>query len=138
MILDKSLMFSDSQAFTGSAASSNVIDLGKGDLGNSPMELIVLMEAPIVRAAGDCNMTVALQTDDNSSFTSATNLATATYAKADTAAGTELLKIKVPVGAERYLRVNYTFDNAPDSGTISAFLVEGGARQTNKNDLDIL
>lgn len=137
MILDKQNAFSESQAFTATAASENVIDLGKGDLGNSPMEVIVNVEADLVRAAGACNVTIALQTDDNAAFSSATNLATATYAKAVVLAGTELFKVKVPVGAERYLRLNYTFDNAPDSGTMSAYLTMGGERQTNLNDLDI-
>lgn len=106
-ILDAQNQYSDAQALSGTAASTNLIDhsadrnIGTG----TPMAVMLTLD---VAAAVGGTITVALQTDDNSGFSSATTLGSATITNGD-AAGTKYV-IPVPPGTsfERYSRLNYT------------------------------
>lgn len=133
MMYDKLNTFGTAQAVTASAASTDIIDLGAvRDLGNGePLELVILV-GTTVTADGAATVTFALQTDDNDGFSSAATLAsTAAIGKASLTAGTEVLRVKVPLDVERYLRVYYTVATGPlTAGTFTAFLAAD--RQANK------
>jgi hypothetical protein len=133
MMYDKLLTFGTDQAVTATAASTDIVDLGAvRDIGNGePLELVILC-TQTVTAAGAATVTFTFETDDNSGFSSAATLAaTAAIGKASLTAGTEVLRVKVPLAVERYLRMNYTVATGPlTAGTFTAFLAAD--RQANK------
>ena len=76
MILDKQNLFSDSQALTATAVSTNVIDLGADD-SKIPAEVeknAAILAQVDTTFAGGTSVQVGLYTDDNDSFSSATLL----------------------------------------------------------------
>lgn len=143
MIVDNTLVFSDSQAVTATAASTNVIDLGpvgtpygasaavSFDIGKGS-EIPILIE--VTEAFNNLtSVTFSLETDDNSAFSSA---ATVAQGPAVLLAGLGLGAVinfpaELPIGInERYLRLKYTLaGTAPTTGKIFAGIV--AARQTN-------
>ncbi|EAA5679595.1 hypothetical protein D6R12_09710 [Salmonella enterica subsp. enterica serovar Weltevreden] len=117
MILDKLLMFSEKQAVTVSAASTDVIDLGpidgtRRDIGvGYPLEFWATVDTTAT-AAGAATLNAQLQTSpDNSTWT--TIYDSGALALAALTAGTRLFSAKVPAGVQRYLRVNYTVGTGP-------------------------
>jgi hypothetical protein len=125
MMYDKLNTFGTDQAVTTTAASTDIIDLGAArDMGNGePLELVILVTQNVT-AAGAATVTFALETDDNAGFSSPVVLGNSgAIGKALLTAGTEVLRVKVPLDAERYLRTNYTVATGPlTAGTFTAFL----------------
>ncbi|MBS6032227.1 MAG: hypothetical protein KIB40_03580 [Pantoea sp.] len=117
MILDKLLMFSEAQAVTASAASTDVIDLGpidgtRRDIGvGYPLELFVNVNTTAA-AAGAATVNIQLQTSpDNSTWT--TLASTSDLALSALTSGKRVWSQKVPQGVQRYLRVNYVVGTGP-------------------------
>ncbi|EJL90268.1 Bbp16 family capsid cement protein [Pantoea sp. GM01] len=117
MILDKLLMFSEAQAVTATAASTDVIDLGpidgtRRDIGvGYPLELFVNVNTTAT-AAGAATVNIQLQTSaDNSSWTTLT--ASGDLALSALTAGKRVYSTKVPQGVQRYLRMNYAVGTGP-------------------------
>lgn len=137
MIFDSTNLFSDAQAITASAASTNVIDFGATDTPQHAANAItrdigkgnvIELYAQVVEAftaAGAGTLTIDLQTDTAEGFGSATTLWTsATIGKADLVAGYRLPIYFMPQGIQRYLRLNYTVGTGPmTAGKITAGLV---------------
>jgi len=124
MFIDKELELSDSQAVTSSAASTNYIDLSvDADVGVGK-PLWVIMQLDVAADAGNSDETysVALQTDDNTSFSSATDIATTTITRGD-AAGTGYT-MGFPMANERYIRLYYTTAGTSPSMTISSWVTD--------------
>jgi hypothetical protein len=70
-----------------------------------------------VTSDGAATVTIALQTDSTTAFGSPTTLhATAALGKALLTANTELIRIRIPHGMERYARVLYTIGSETLSG----------------------
>ena len=120
MFIDSKQAFSDGQALTATAVSTNVIDLGVDrDIG--PGEHMAVMVSSSVDAGGTSpTLQVVVQTDDNDSFSSATTIGTSSVT-ADLVAGQ---KIVVPIGLtnERYLRLNLVAGGTSPTHTIDAYL----------------
>lgn len=117
MILDKLLMFSEAQAVTASAASTDVIDLGpidgtRRDIGvGYPLELFVNVNTTAA-AAGAATVNIQLQTSpDNSTWTTLTS--SGDLALSALTSGKRVMSQKVPQGVQRYLRVNYVVGTGP-------------------------
>ncbi|EPV6100130.1 Bbp16 family capsid cement protein [Escherichia coli] len=117
MILDKLLMFSEKQAVTATAPSTDVIDLGPidgtvRDIGvGEPLEWIVNVDTTAT-AAGASTVNVNLQTSpDNSTWT--TIASSGDLALAALTAGKRIVSQKVPQGVQRYLRLNYAVTTGP-------------------------
>ena len=125
MMYDKLNTFGTDQVVTTTAASTDIVDLGAArDIGNGePLELVILVTQSVT-AAGAATVTFTLETDDNAAFSSPVVLANSgAIGKAALGAGTEVLRVKVPLDAERYLRTNYTVATGPlTAGTFTAFL----------------
>ena len=130
MITDDLLYFSDEQAVTVTAASTNVLDLGDAtDSYYNTVNQEYASGKPIfvnVRIPASFATLTSIgfklqESDDNSSFTDVAGTAT-TVALADAVAGYGK-DILLPTGLKRYLRMYYTV-TGPDAtaGTISAFL----------------
>jgi hypothetical protein len=142
MILDNTLVLSDSQAITADAGSTNVIDLGAP---GTPIGAAAALIADVGKATGIdiiCNvveafnnlttLAISLQSDDNAAFSSPTEIATRTFALAEINA-TKMLRWPslLPEGtSERYVRLYYDVTGtAPTTGKITAAIV--AARQTS-------
>lgn len=126
MILDKELIFSSSQAVTAAAASTDIIDQGSAANALGEELYLVITCNTAATAAGAATVNFQLQTDDNSSFSSpAILLETGDVAKTALTANKVVFKGKLPVGAERYLRVYYNVLTGPlTAGAFSAYLVK--------------
>lgn len=131
MIIDKRLEFSDSQVVTATGASTNSIDIfslgtpapaaiagaTQRDVGpGEPVYVNIVLEAV---SGTSPTLTVGIQTDDNSAFSSPTTKFTSA-----TFTGTGIFSI--PVGRsiinEQFARLNYTVGGTTPSFTISSFL----------------
>lgn len=117
MILDKLLMFSEAQAVTATAASTDVIDLGpidgtRRDIGvGYPLEFWTTVNTTAT-ASGAATVNVQLQTSpDNSTWT--TIASSGDLALSALVAGKRIVSQKVPSGVKKYLRVNYTVGTGP-------------------------
>lgn len=139
MIMDRTLLFSDGQAITATAASTNVVDLGATgtvygassaivrDVGNGN---VVEMHCGVTQSFNNLtSLTITIETDDNAAFSSAQTVWTSpAYTLAQLAVGAkQLLPTSLPVGTnERYVRLKYTVaGTAPTAGKITAGVVAG-------------
>jgi hypothetical protein len=134
MIFDRSLLMSNAQAITATAASTDVIDLGAtGTVFGNSAALVrdvgrgyeIPLRVQVVQAFNNLtSLTVAVQCDDNSGFSSARTVATSqAVALASLAVGYVFEEIPTfQVGTnERYVRLNYTVaGTAPTTGQITA------------------
>ena len=132
MIQDKKLMFSDSQDLTSTADSTNILDLGAhGDDIQRELTLFVQFRGN-VESAGQSTLIIQLNTDDalnadgddlaadNTLWTSAS------IAKTALTDGAMLVKMPLPPGIQRYLRLTYTVGTANlTAGAIDAGLIWG-------------
>lgn len=132
MIYDQQSILSDAQAITATAASTNIIDLGPiasgivRDIGKGSE---IPLRFQVVQAFNNLtSLTVAVQVDDNSAFSSAKTVWTQTLTLAELTAGKVLPIEEVLRGTdERYLRAYYTVTGtAPTTGKITAGVVKGG------------
>lgn len=129
MLLDQQALFSAAQAITATAASTNVIDTGSnkdvGKYGDIPL-LIQVVEG----FNNLTSLTVTVQTDDNSAFSSAADVLSMTIPLASLVMGYKSPVITLPMKMERYIRLNYTVTGtAPTTGKVTAGIT--GGVQTN-------
>lgn len=125
MYVDAQGLFSDAQALTATAASTNLIDTGvDGNLGiGEPMAVVVVLDVAADDANADETYSVALETDDNSSFSSAATVASATITRGDAAGTRKVLSVPADLSGERYFRLNYTLGGTSPSVTVTSFLI---------------
>ncbi len=130
-ILSAQETFSNAQAITATAASTNVIDFGApgtwvhsstpviDDKGNSRIPLLIQVTEAFDNLT---SLTVTLQADNDEAFGSPTSLYAETIALADLQPGKKTAVRVIPYNAtERYLRVHYTVTGtAPTAGRITA------------------
>jgi hypothetical protein len=129
MLFDTQALLSDTQAVTTTANSTNTYDAGVArDLLAGEGLFLVVQVTEAFTAGGAATLTVALQTDDNSSFSSATTLFTSpAIGLSSLTLGARPVQIRVPSGAERYLRLSYTVGTGPmTAGKVTAGLVLAG------------
>ena len=125
MYVDNEEVLSDEQAVTATAVSTNYRDQGAaGDKAINPRPELVFLVTEAFTAAGAATLTISLQTDDNSSFSSATEVTlTSAIPKATLVAGYRF-KVRLPLDLEQYYRLNYTVATGPfTAGKISAIPV---------------
>jgi hypothetical protein len=120
MFVDSQLMFSDAQALTTTAVSTNIIDLstdrniGKGE----PMAIVLTFG---VDSGGTSpTLQVVLQTDNDVAFGSLTTIASSAVVL-DAVAGDSIV---LPIGYtnERYLRLSYVTGGTTPTATVDAYL----------------
>lgn len=135
MLTSEQQLFSDAQAVTTSAASTNLIDLGAtGTVLCAPAALVrdIAKGKPIpiyVRhlvAAGGTSPTfqVQVQIDTDSGFGSATTVATSESVAGAAAGQEQYVDVYLPEGTnERYLRLNYVTGGTTPTHTVEAGIV---------------
>jgi hypothetical protein len=120
-ILDRQNLFSNEQAITATAASTDVIDLGTGsrDVGAGEESTVLVQVVTTFDAL--TSLTIALQTSSTENFASPVQLTAATVALADLTVGRKFSIGTVPRGTLRYLRLYYTVTgSSPTVGKITA------------------
>lgn len=134
MIFDITTLLSNQQAITTTAASTNTIDLSPiatgivRDIGKGKQIPLLIQVTEQFAAAGAGTLTVTLEVDDNSSFSSAKTVWTSpAIAKATLATGYVIIAEYIPRGTdERYLRLNFTVATGPfTAGKIVAGVTMG-------------
>ena len=141
MILSANQLFSDDQAVTATAVSTNVIDLGVAgtpydaaaalnqDVGKgTPVPVLIQVTEAFATLT---SLTITIEVSANSDLSSSTVLATETVDVADLVAGKQTFLQVLPNGADqRYLGVRYTVTgSSATAGTITAGISMGN--QTN-------
>lgn len=141
MMLSAEQIFSDSQALTVTAPSTNIIDLGATgtvlgapaalvrDIGpGKPVEFIVQLD---VDSGGTTpTLDVEVQVDTVDSFASPTTVASSQQLAGGSAGDRVQLNCTLPEGTnQRYLRLNYTLGGTSPTYTVTASIV--AADQTN-------
>lgn len=127
MLLDVQTLFSDKQALTATAPSTNVVLMAQGPLKEvafgTPMPLLIQV---VETFEGGTSVKFAVQTADNEAFTGATTLAeTAAIPVADLKAGYRAPINFIPKGNKGYMRIYYTVVGSPTKGKVDAGLVAG-------------
>jgi hypothetical protein len=130
MLIDKELQYSDAQAVTASARSTNVVDHGEArELGTGEtMYHVVAVTTAMTDSSSNSTITATLETDSDEAFGSPT-LAVISHDvfAALAAAGTQRMR-QLPVGGvnERYSATYYTTANGDlTTGSFDAFLCHG-------------
>ncbi len=136
MIFDKQNLFSDAQAITASAGSTNTIDLGPiatgltRDIGKGkPIPLLIQVVEAFDSAADDEIITVVVEEDSTETFTpdKSTTIAVISNANLKTV-GYQVPVQYVPNGiANRYIRLKYNVSGTGNftAGKITAGIVMG-------------
>lgn len=122
-MIDNELNLSNAQSITASAASTNYIDQkAAGDSVENPYVLVRVITA----FATLTSLNVAIQTDDNSSFSSPKTLArSAEVPRASLTANAVIMKMRLPTGLERYIRLYYTVTGSDaTAGKVSADILD--------------
>jgi len=123
MYVDNELLMSNAQALTATADSTNYIDLSQDrDIGTgNPMAVVIAVSVAADFTTGNETYTFSVETDDNTSFSSATVIATKAVLTTALTAG-DLVVLAIPYTNERYLQVVYTLAGTTPSVTVDAYL----------------
>jgi hypothetical protein len=142
MYIDRNLEFSDAQAITATALSTNVYDTlgiaaGAGSVGinggnvttdlGQAADIYLVLIATSAAAGGDSakTLTVTLESDstDNLATSATVHFSTGAITGANITAGARLATLKLPHGLyERYLGLRYTVSASFTAFTVDAFL----------------
>lgn len=110
-MLDQNLFFDENAEQLTTSGSTNVVDLKdvRNVAAGQPIYLESLVRTALTDSGSDSTMTLTVETDDNASFSSATELQTIGTFAAVSAAGTKLsVALAITDSYERYIRVKYT------------------------------
>lgn len=119
MILDADLLFSNKQAVTATATSTNEIDLGvAGDAIGQELTIHVVVDTAFATLT---SLTVSLETStDGSTWT--TVLSGPAVPRASLTKGANIFCVRVPQGLSRYVRMKYTVGGSnATAGKVTAF-----------------
>ncbi len=126
MILDAQNLFSDAQAITAAAASTNLIDLGEArDIGvGENLFVVLIVDTAFTDADSNSTLAVVLQTDALAAFGSPTNGQTLFTVPALAAIGSKhIARIQPDALNERHVRLYYTPANGNlTTGAVTAFI----------------
>lgn len=135
MIFDTTNLFSDAQAITATAGSTNTIDLGPiassitRDIGKGvKIPILIQVVETFDTAAEDGTLTIALELDSTDTFTPDKSIDLGTFTEAELVAGFQLPWDYMPNGVNyQYMRLKYTVGGAGNftAGKITAGIVMG-------------
>lgn len=118
---DETLFYSKEQAVTATANSTNVLDLGGGDLVHG-LYLVLQVGTAF---AGLTKLVATLETADDAAFSAAETVMTLPDYSAESLTENKVLcKVCLPVGMKKYSRIKYTVTGTGTAGTMSAFLMD--------------
>lgn len=140
MYLDAHLKFSDAQAITAEAYSTNVYDIADvdRDLGTgTSLYLVVVVDVAFTDSGSNSTLTCALAYDSSATMAgSPTVFQTIGSLGALSAIGTKLIaKLQPFTIPERYIAMKYTPVNGDlSAGSVTAFLTRNVSKYINYND----
>ena len=127
MIVDSQLLFSDAQAITAAAASTNTVDFGAArDMGvGERLYVVLVVDVALTDASSDSTVTVSLYGDSTTTFTPDASVTLFTIA-ATAAAGTKYIGVVPPdVANYQYGQLYYTPNNGNlTTGSVTAFITK--------------
>jgi len=141
MIIDALLTLSDAQALTGTAFSTNTVDLGnvtpKNDIGNGePMEVTITVDTGADYTTTDETYEFRFVQSVNADLSSEDNLESRIISAASSAlaAGT-VIHLPIPSGAitKRYIGVKYVLGGTTPSITVTSEIQPVAMANANKN-----
>lgn len=122
MYIDKSLIYSDDQAITATAASTVVVNAVKA---GGPLQKLFLYLKISEAFNTLTSLTIAFQTSDDNFSVDTTEVFSKTILLADLTLNAEVLKIDLPMNLKQYTRFNYTVTGTPPTtGKIYSAVVE--------------
>lgn len=134
-MVDAQLLFSNAQAVSADAASTNIVDLGiaRNLFDGEPLAVVVIVDTAADGTTTDETYEFQIETDDADSFGSPTDLLVHSIGYASLTAGSKHV-LPIPVGAavERYLRVYYNVGGTSPSVTVTTFLTALSMVQKDK------
>lgn len=124
MILDEQALFSNNQAVTADAASTNVVKLGVGEFANgTPVPVFIQVTEAFNNLT---SLEIKIQTATDAAFTTPVTLASQTILLANLTKGAESSLNFLPKGNLGYVRLYYDVTGtAPSTGKILAGIVAG-------------
>ena len=127
MFLDAQLLFSDAQAITAAAASTNIVDLGSArDIGlGENLYVGVTVDVAFTDAGSDSTLTVALQGDSTDTFTPDSTVTLFTIPALAAIGDSFFARISPAVANLRYIRLYYTpVTGDLTTGSVTAFITK--------------
>ena len=127
MIFDAQNLFSKDQAVTATAASTNTLDLGRGDYGPSESVSLVVCASGFTAGSLTIELQTAVACSSAGALTSPVTVASFPVSAAALKAGGNIVAVRLPHGLKRYVCLNYAAATgegaaAPAGGTITAGL----------------
>jgi len=126
MYVDALLLFSDAQAITAAAGSTNTVDLGAvRNLGaGEPLYVVCTVDVAFTDSGSDSTLTVALEGDSTDSFTPDGTDTLFTIPALAAAGNVYIARISPDFASNyRYLRLKYTPNNGNlSTGSLTAFI----------------
>lgn len=125
MILDNQLLFSDAQAVTATAASTNYINFGAvRNMGvGENLYVVVLVDVAMTDSGSDSTITVALEGDSTSTFTPDYTRNLFTFSALSAAGTVKIARLSPGDVALHYLQLKYTPANGNlTTGSFTAFI----------------
>lgn len=127
MFMDAQNLFSDAQAITATAASTNYIDLqAVRNIGvGQPLYVVCVVDVAFTDASSDSTLTVALEGDSTTTFSPDATRDLFTFAALSAAGTVKIAPLQPGGGPEgyRYIQLKYTPANGNlSTGSITAFL----------------
>lgn len=121
MLLDNTLVFSEEQAITASAASTKYIDQKAAGDAYGALWLVAKVDVDFATLT---SLTIGVQTDSASNFSNAVTLAsTGAIAAASLTEGEYVCCFRLPADCKQYIRLYYTVGGSNSTaGKITAFL----------------
>ncbi len=123
MILDNELIFSNGQAITATAASTNAVNAGSAGVGAGRQLPVYIAVTEDFNNLDSLNVALQQSSDDGDSD-SYEDVISKDIAVADLVAGNELYLFDIPPGTEKYLRLNYSVTGSnPSTGKLKTGIV---------------
>lgn len=135
-IRDRENLYSDAQALTVTAPSTDIIDHGADrDIGiGEPMVVVLTLDVAADDADANETYVAALETDDNEGFASPTQVGgTATIPRGSVAGSVFYIPVPPDTTFERFSRINFTLGGTTPSVTVTAALVPQSFVQNDQN-----
>jgi hypothetical protein len=137
MLLDAQLLFSDAQAVTAAAASTNTVDFGAArDMGvGENLYVVVVCDVAMTDSGSDSTLAVALEGDSSESFTPDYTRTLFTFPATSAAGATKIAKLGPDDLNLRYARLYYTPANGNlTTGSFTAFITNNVQKYTSYAD----
>lgn len=123
-MIDSQLQFSEQQAITTTAASSDIIDLGKNReiAFGTPVPLMIIVNEDFNNLT---SLKIAVETSENKEMSSVSELASVSVLLADLKKGKYIPLNFMPAGNKGYVQLKYTVTGTtPTTGKITASLTD--------------